>query len=103
MKYEINYSINKFEEIYPDGNPVTIRQYMDEDGNIVDKEDTIKELFKQEVKIGDDTFTNVISFGRFGFNEISLDNMTARQFIEEVIIPHTKRMNATIKRKYSEK
>lgn len=102
MKYEINYSINKFEEIYPDSNPVTIRQYMDKDGNIVDKEDTIKELFKQEVKIGDDTFTNVFGVGTFGFNELSFDDMTAREFIEDILIPHTKRMNATIKSKYSE-
>jgi len=103
MKYEINYSINKFEEIFPDGNPTRICKYIDKDGNVVEKEDITKELFKQEVKIDDDTLTNVVSFGRFGFNETSLDNMTARQFIEEVLIPHTKRMNATIKRNYSEK
>lgn len=101
MKYEINYSINKFEEIYPNDNPTTIRQYLDKDGKVVDKADTVKEVFTQEVKIDDDTFISKVRFGTFGFNELSLDNMTAREFIEEILIPHTMKLNATIQRKYS--
>lgn len=101
MKYEINYSINKFEELFPDRNPTHICWYKDKDGNIVEKEDTVKELFRYEVKTDDDTFVDASIFGTFCDKEISLDNMTARQFIEEVLIPHTKKMNTSIKHKYS--
>ncbi len=100
MKYEINYSINKFEEIFPDKNPTHICK-CEIDGKVVEMECTTKELFRYEVKIDDDTFVNVFGFETKGPKEISLDNMTARQFIEEVLIPNTKRMNAAIKSKYS--
>lgn len=101
IKVEMNHSLKKFEELFPDGNPKRIRQYKDKDGNIVDKEDIIKELFILEVKIGDDTLNNTIGFGTFNDKELSLDDMTAREFIEDILIPHTKRMNYAIKRKYS--
>ena len=100
MKYEIKYAIKKFEEIYPNGNPTTIRQYVDDDGKVVEKEDTIKELFHQVVKIDDETFQSVISFGTHGFTESSLDNMTAREFIEEYLIPNAKAINKVIERKF---
>jgi hypothetical protein len=101
IKFEIKHSLKKFEELFPDGNPIRIRQYKDKDGNIVDKEDVIKEIFILEVKIGDDTLNNAMSFGTFNDKELSLDNMTAREFIEDILIPHTMKMNSAIKRKYS--
>lgn len=101
MKYEINYSINKFEELFPERNPKHICKYIDKDGNIVEKEDITKELLRYEVKIDDDTFVDVISFGTYNDKEISLDKMTAREFIENILIPNTKRMNKAIKLKYS--
>ena len=101
IKVEMKHSLKKFEELFPDGNPKHIRQYKDKDGNIVDKEDIIKEIFILEVKIGDDALNNAISFGTFNDKEISLDNMTAREFIKEVLIPHTMKMKSAIKRKYS--
>ena len=101
IKFEMNHSLKKLEELFPDGNPKRMCQYKDKDGNIVDKEDIIKEIFILEVKIGDDTLNNALSFGTFNDKELSLDDMTARQFIEDVLIPHTKRMNYAIKRKYS--
>jgi len=101
MKYEINYSINKFEELFPNRNPTTTCVYEDNDGNLVEKENVTKELFRYEVTIDDDTFVDATPFGTFGFTETSLDNMTARQFIENVLIPHAKKMNSAIKLKYS--
>ena len=99
--FEMNYTLKKFEELFPNENPTRIRQYKDKDGNIVDKEDIIKEIFILEVKIGDDTLNNAMSFGTFNDKELSLDDMTARQFIEDILIPHTLKMNSAIKRKYS--
>ena len=101
IKYEMNYSLNKFEDVFPNENPTRIRKYVDKNGKVVEKEDTIKEIFRLDVKIGNDTLSNVLSLGTFGFNELSLDDMTARQFIEDVLMPFTKRMNYAIKRKYS--
>lgn len=100
MKYEIKYAIKKFEELFTDPNvkPTCIRQYVDDDGNVVEKEDTIKELFHQVVKIGDETFQGVVAFGTHGFTESSLDNMTAREFIEEYLIPNTVAINNAIER-----
>lgn len=100
MKYEIKYAIKKFEELFTDPNvkPTCIRQYVDDDGNVVEKEDTIKELFHQVVKVGDETFQGVVAFGTHGFTESSLDNMTAREFIEEYLIPNTVAINNAIER-----
>lgn len=103
MKYEIKYAIKKFEEIFtdPDAKPTCIRQYVDDDGKVVEKEDTIKELFHQAVKVGDETFQGVVAFGTHGFTESSLDNMTAREFIEEYLIPNTVAINKAIERKFN--
>ena len=100
MKYEIKYAIKKFEELFtnPNVKPTCIRQYVDDDGNVVEKEDTIKELFHQVVKVGDETFQGVVAFGTHGFTESSLDNMTAREFIEEYLIPNTVAINNAIER-----
>lgn len=105
MKYEIKYAIKKFDEIFTDPNakPTCIRQYVDDDGKVVEKEDTIKELFHQVVKVGDETFQGVVAFGTHGFSEISLDNMTAREFIEEYLIPNTVAINNAIERKLNPK
>lgn len=100
MKYEIKYAIKKFEEIFtdPDAKPTCIRQYVDDDGKVVEKEDTIKELFHQVVKVDGETFQGVVAFGTHGFTESSLDNMTAREFIEEYLIPNTVAINNAIER-----
>lgn len=101
MKYEIKYEIKKFEELYPNDNPTTVRQYIDNDGNVVEKEDTIKELFHQQVTINGEPFHIVVSFGTHGFSESSLDTMSARDFINEILIPHVKRINDMIDSKYN--
>lgn len=105
MKYEIKYAIKKFEEIFTDPNvkPTCIRQYVDDDGKVVEKEDTIKELFHQAVTVDDETFQGIVAFGTHGFTETSLDNMTAREFIEEYLIPNTRAINNAIERKLNPK
>lgn len=105
MEYEIKYAIKKFEEIYtdPDAKPTCIRQYVNDDGKVVEKEDTTNELFHQVVKVGDETFQSVAGFGTHGFTESSLDTMTAREFIEEYLIPMTMKLNMAIERKLNPK
>ena len=105
MKYEIKYAIKKFEEIYTDSNdkPTCICKYVDDDGKVVEKEDITKELFHQVVKIDDETFQSVVGFGTYGFTETSLDTMTAREFINEYLIPITMKLNKAIERKFNPK
>lgn len=98
MKFEIKYEIKKYEELCPNGNPTTVRQYIDDDGNTVEKTETVKELFHQQVTIDGEPFHNVMAFTRDG--AISYDTMSARDFINEFLIPHTKALNKLINSKY---
>lgn len=99
MKYEIKYEIKKYEELCPNGNPTTVRQYVDDEGNTVEKTETVKELFHQQVTIDGVPFHVVVAFRVEGAK--SIDTMSARDFINEILIPNTKMLNATIDSKYN--
>lgn len=100
-KYQIKHEIKKFNEVFGDDvKPSTVRQYQNDKCEIVEHEDTVNELLVTKALINGELYQTVIAFGDFGIsgNSTSLDNMSAREFIEEYLQPNDAMISNAIER-----
>lgn len=99
---KFNIDLKKPEELGLEANHV--REYLDESGNLVKHNDITEEVLHMYVDIDDnpDNRVNVVmGFGKYGLSENhSLEDMTVREFIAEVLKPNIYRLNKSVNQKF---
>lgn len=98
---KLNIDIKKPEELGLEKHH--IREYIDDEGNLVKHDDITEDVLHMYVDIDDnqDNRVNVVmGFGKYGLSENhGLEDMTVREFITEILKPNIYRLNKSLNQK----